>query len=1217
MRVIEAYTEDTVVLGGRTLPRSGVVEDDDGFRILLTPDGNVPAREWAKAHAAGVTLLYLWGAEPCAWVEAETFIERRTENVYTGAYELEDRWWTPTGDLVGYRDLLQDARFTALITDGSESPQYVHLHLHTEYSPIDGLQTTKEAGQRIAETGAPAAAMTEHGYVSGHPAWQRAGEEFGFNPIFGLEGYFVPDRLVKGESQYDYSHLILLAADDEGLRNLWALSTASFASGFHGKPRLDWDLLQRHHSGLLVTTACLSGPLSQDLLEGREDAATATLARLGDIFGDRLYLELQTVQLEEQKRLNEALIRLGTQHGVPLIVSSDAHYSRPEDKPAHKAWLSVSTNKEDGDGYFSDEQYDHVQDYEEARKSLSYLPDDVVTAALANTVSAADRCHATIGGASKPPVYHKPTAQHPDPIRHDEDVLFEKCFEAFRRRTSGKSKPAEEYIARMEREMRLLIQKGFCGYFLMVADQTQHAKQNRVLVGPGRGSGGGSLVAYLTGITEIDPVESDLLFERFMTEGRVALPDFDVDYPSTKKQFMFDYSRNKYGADYVAIVGTHLRLKNKGIVRDVARAMKDSLPEDHYLDIDKVSKIIHQAEASTAGLGLPWDELWIHHEPELGPYREKYPDLFAMCDRLVGRLKTYAKHAAGVIISTDEPLTGTLPLRLGDEDEGAALVTQFEMNDLEALGKVKFDLLNLRTLDTIQMAVDLIEERTGYRVNVYDWLEEYEDPQVWEEIGRGRTLGIFQIETSSGTRLVKQFKPRSVADLADAITLVRPGPKNSGLTETYMKRRAGEEPVTFPEPRLEQVLGKTYGCMLYQEDIMQVCIVLAGYDGNEADGVRKILGKKQVEKVAKAGEEFIRRAVENGTERVVAEHLWEQMAEFAKYSFNRAHAFAYAILGYWTAWLKFHYPIEFLTAALSTVDQKRVPDFIGEARRMGYSVQPPDINESGRGFTAGQMSVRYGLEAIKGVGPAACEAIVAGQPYASWEDFLERKGDCDMGVVRTLAKIGAFDSLVPNRRGLETMLAAEKDGTATQCVFKNPLLRIGENALPCTFDWGNEPVEIGRSGKPKKRKPLPKKCTKACRQYTAPPPMDPANVEPYTDEDIREIEMELLGVYLSSTPFERIDKQWREQFLVTAEDVLDGPSGSYFVGAIIKGVRKTRTRAGNDMAFLTLTTERGDIDCAVFDEYRQYASHFTKGQLCVVEMHKNDRGQTLSHFMPL
>lgn len=1238
LRLIESYSDSTVAVEGQTLPSLCTVEDADGLRWFITESNRFPIHLWVKAATSGVAALVQPNLMVCT---TEAFMDHRT----TEGHEFVVGGWVQF-------PAFPTARTLVAAQDAPEPPAkgFVHLHLHTEYSSFDGLSKVEEAVLEAKGHGQEAVAITDHGIVAGHPDLAKYAGKHGLKPIFGMEGYLADDRWAR-EDQWDYFHVILLAQNQVGLHNLWAASTEAYRDGYYGKPRMDWDTLKRHSEGMVASTGCLSGPVSDAIKKGDEPLARQRLARMLDIFGDRLYVEMHSNSIPEQIQVNHALVRLATEMGVPMLGVVDSHFMTPHDADAHRAWMACATKSDVDDdseinGY-SPELY--VSSEADVRSQLAYLGQAVVDECITNTVVVANGCTATLGSKPVPPVFSKATTADPDPVQHDVDRLMDLCLTNWEARTKGKRESQEVYMARFEREMKLLISKGFCGYFLMVADQTQYAKDARILVGPGRGSGGGSLVAYLSKITEVDPVEADLLFERFMTEGRTALPDFDVDYPASKKKVMLDYTRSRWGEEYVATVGSHLRLKNKGIVKDLGSAMRDSLGTEAFVDLQKVAKIIEAAEASTAGLGMPWEDLWIQHEEDLAPFRRKYPDLFAMADRLVGRLKTYGKHAAGVVISTDEPLTGKYPLRQGEKDEGGQMVTQFEKDALEELlGLVKFDLLTLRTLDTIQMTVDLIREQMGIDINVYDWVEEYDDPQVWDEISAGHTLGIFQIETSAGTRLTKQMRPHNMAELADTITLVRPGPDRSGLKDTYLRRRDGEEPVSVPDPRLEPVLAKTYGCLLYQEDIMAATMVLAGYDGNEADAVRKVLGKKQVEKVAEAGQKFVRQAVERGMEKDAADMLWAQMAEFAKYSFNRAHAFAYAVLGYWTAWLKFHYPVQFLTSALSTVKADRIPDFIGEARRMGYAVLPPDINLSKVGFTGTALAVRYGLDALKGIGVPTVEEIVAQQPFTSFEDFMTRcvepKGSkVNRGHVATLARIGAFDSLGVNRRALEARLADDKSGANEVCRFKTDLAlipspyrntenpeKVGQT-LPCTFDWANEPVQYGRPtiskktglevpGKPLKTKPLPLKCSKACRQYAQVDAPVYEVVEPYTDEDIRQIEHEMLGIFLSTTPFDRLHADDRELCRDQADLLMDlnSGNGTFMIAGILTKVREHIPASGKVMCFTAFETEVGTFDVVVFsDNYEKYKVDLTKGTLAYAEVTRNSRGINLYSYMPV
>jgi DNA polymerase-3 subunit alpha len=1226
LHVIEIYQSTaTIAVDGVSLPDHCLVEDDEGVRWYVLPDAErVGARAWAGAYASGAAgLLH---PSPLRAMLAETFAERRQEAVTEFRTAAGD--WTPLEHFPRYVELLsvEQAPPADLLPGG-----FVHLHTHSEFSALDGLSKVHELVETVAADGNTALALTDHGTCAGHPTLQRECDKGGIKPIFGMEAYFIDDRLYRPEKgdaegakrRRAYNHLILLAKDNEGLHNLWGLSTEGFRDGFYYKPCIDWDSLQRFSSGIIATSACLGGPISRLLLDGKDTQARQRLGRFLDIFGENFYIEIQPSELEEQHQLNPLLVGLAHDLSIPVVVAADGHYPTDADKQTHKMWLACQTGETNEDYW----HFDHSMGEVEARKRLDYLDPQVVDEAVSNTVRIAAQCDALIIPKPKTPVFGKKGGH-----TSDADRLLDICLANWSKIRQPEREA--EYIERFEQEMKLLIDKKFCGYFLLVWDYVNWAKGQGILVGPGRGSGGGSLVAYLANITELDPIEYDLMFERFLTVGRTSLPDFDIDFPSSRRAMLQEYLRSTYGEDHVMRVGTHLRFASKGVLQKLFAVLAEELPETSFTDARKISDLIKEAEAGTAGLGLSWEDLWDHQGEALEPFRIKYPKVFAYAELLIDRLRSYGQHAAGMVVSTDERLDDRWPMRR--DESGENMISQFEFPDLEWLWLIKLDLLTLRNLDTIQDTIDMIEERRGLRINVYDWTEELNDPQVWEEIAEGHTLGIFQIETTSGTKLAKRMKPDSIASLADMGSIVRPGPWRSGLTEAYLRRRAGEEEVSFPDPRMEAFLGKTYGCMIYQEDILTACIVLAGYGGDEADEVRKILGKKKVEAVAAAGQKFIAACVKNGMETGAAEHLWAQMAEFAKYGFNRAHATSYALVSYWTAWLKVHYPVEYLTAVLSTVKKERAFEFVAEARRLGVTVLPPDVNESGMGFKAGDLTIRYGLDAIKGVGQAAVVDLTVGQPYASFEDYLERKGkNANAGVTRTLAKIGAFDSLVPNRRALVERLEAEHDGSAFTCVNKADVLvvppevgprrlEVLSKGIPCTYDWDAEPPVIGKSGKKLKLKAPPKKCSKACRMYLAPPPVDEAEIEPYTEEEVRAIEAEMIGGHLSSTPFDAIPPELREEFREETENMVNGPGGLYTLAGIVTRSKPHKDRNDRKMGFLNIATEVVDVDLVVFaDHWEKYSASFSVGSLAVFEVEKRfnpkrgEDGYSLASFIKI
>lgn len=1245
--------------------QADVVEDDDGFRILrVSRTDLMPVRIWQQAYDAGVAMIVAQNLV----LSAEDFLAHRVEHL--ASMSFDPRGWVDLGiEDPGYRDYLS-RQVAEEQKDPLETTRFIHLHNHTEYSQLDGLTKMEEVVLTLAEDpeGGGAFGTADHGNCAGHPEQQDLCDKHGLKPIFGMEAYFVPDRhrqtqtwweldgvrvdpehltdteKKKAEKKNDsvehkasYTHLTLWAMTQQGLRNLWAISTEGYRDGlFDGKPRIDWDTLERLNEGIICGTGCLRGPVSRPLLNGDVEVARENLMRLHQIFDDRLYIEIHTNALEEQVKVNHQLEDFSAAYHIPPLAAVDSHYSIPDHKVVHKAWLAMQTGKtltEDTSLFQGDQDY-HLKTAAEVRESLAYLPEDFIVEAMANTVEVARRCEAKVGGEITTPTYSKASKEHPDPVARDIERLIDICLANWGRKVVGKRHSEADYQARFEREIKLLIEKGFCGYFLIVWDYVAWAKQQGCLVGPGRGSGGGSLVAYLADIVEIDPVDSDLIFERFLTEGRKSLPDFDIDFPASWKSRVLGYITHRWGEDRVATIGTVGRLRSKQAINDVVRVLGPILPYTvDFRAMESLKALVTAADAPLAGKHLPWDEFCAQYADLVDPLIEAYPEVFAMVDVVMDRVKSYGRHAAGVVISTAGPLTD-LPMRkiVDSKTKVETMVTQFDMVALEILGYVKFDILTLRTLDTLQECVDLIEAKLGVKINPYDWTTEYDDPQVWSEMSEGKTLGVFQIETASGTRLTKRLAPANLFDLAAVMTVVRPGPMRSGLTESYLRRRAGLEPITYLDPRLEDFLSTTYGSMIYQEQVMATCMNLAGYDSTEADGVRKLLGKKQVEKVAAAGEEFVRRAVECGTDKEVAETLWAQMAEFAKYGFNKAHAFAYAVIGQWCAWLRFHFPHEFLVAALSTVDADRIPDFIEEARRCGYGIVPPDVNRSKAVFTAEGTDVVYGLSEVKGIGGPTADQIVSMAPYSSLDDFIERcvsfSGSAvNMGHVRTLVEVGAFDSIVDNRRAVEMELERQSSGEAKRCMFKiefpNPEHPFN---LPCGFDWADEvdPPMIRKRVDGKMTnvpKPPPKKCTVACRQYRKPPPVTAADVEPYTNDEISRRERELLGVWITHSPFEVIPADvLANPTYSTAQVIEEAPAGGedHVAVALIEEIKKRKDKNGSDYAFVKMNIQDGLIEAICFASvWEEVGRYIAKDRIGGAVIRKNPRGYQLVDYVPL
>ena len=1262
--------QGSISLAGTSYPEPCVIEDEDGQRLYLTSAADVvsvPVRGWVTAQTLGVAALLVVHGDAMSMMPVDRFIERRSENPVSRAYivPMDDWGWLHgSSPNPSFREMLSWADAPPAASTG-----FVHLHAHSHFSALDGLSTITEMLDAVAADDQPALALTDHGVCAGHPVLASEATKRGIKPILGVEAYLVNDRLVrtpprpnvkdlietKGKTPEqaeadkhkadalvaeweaakaaveEYYHLILWAQSTEGLHNLWAMTTVANREGFYRHPRIDWDTLSSHSEGVMASTACLSGPVARPLNRyGDDTLARQNLARMIDIFGDRLYVEIHTNGLPEQVEVNHALVKMARQHSLPIIGVSDSHYPCADDKHNHEVWMAIQTNKsiQDERELFAGESDYHLMSADEVRKGLAYLGDDVASEAMANTLVVAERCNAAMPAAAPPPVFSKGKGDRPERIQTDVERLVDLCVANWDDRVGGKGR-TEEYLERFEYEMGLLKDKDFCGYFLLVADYVGWAKDQGILVGPGRGSGGGSLVAYLARITEIDPIESGLMFERFLTRGRKGLPDFDVDFPTSKRDVLTDYVVSRWGEDSIVRVGTHTKVKNRGIIRDLFRVFRDSGRDPVsgealvYTDPEAISKIIDRWEADTAGKGLAWDVLMAVAEEDLAPFVQRYPGIFALAGSLVGRVKSYSRHAAGLVISTESALVDRLPMWIAKDDEkseGGQMVAEFDMNVLEDLGLVKADFLTLRTLDTIQMALDLIEENTGERLDLYGWRDEYDDPEVWAAIAEGRTLGMFQLETPAMTSLCKQMSPRSLRDLADAVTLVRPGPMRSGLTTTYLRRRHGVEGVSYPHPDLAAVLEPTQGIMAYQEQIMALCQVLGGYTLEEADEVRKILGKKQTEKIAEAGEKFMAACVERGYDRATfLDPLWDQIKEFALYSFNLAHAWAYGLMAYWTAWLKVRYPAEFFCALLSTVDKDRIPVFIREARRWGFSIAGPDINLSGASFTCEGTTIRYGLGGLQGIGPSSLSAIIEARPFDSFEDWLERK-PVDMGVTRTLARIGAFDRLVPNRAGLLRRLAWIEDGGDKRCAHHD-LGASGPNGLPCRYDWSEEPVEIGKSGRPLKPKPPPKRCTVRCRQYVQGAEPDWDQTFPFQHAQVREIEYRILeGIYLSSFPWEWYLEQWEPEEAATLWDLdrIEEAGMGYTLIRLSK-VNARKDRNGRDMAFVEGDCFGEFVKAVVFSSaYKNYSGHLVPGGYILASLKAGDRGWILqeAHLLP-
>jgi DNA polymerase III subunit alpha len=919
---------------------------------------------------------------------------------------------------------------------------FVHLHVHTQFSFLDGVPTLDDLAERVVEIGQTACAITDHGEVSGHFRWQKSAREAEIKPIFGMEGYFTEDRTVKtgqkGQTEA-YDHITLLAVNNEGLRNLWTISSLAYTEGFYYKPRLDWDLLTRYGAGIVATSGCMNGCVAKHFApDADHEFGLKRLTRFQDLLGDRFYIEVHTFKSQKQYDLNAIMMEHASTFGVPLLGVSDAHYLRAEDWEDHELLLAAQFQKtyDDPSRYSYGEGQLHLMDEEEVRKRLSLsLPDFAVDEAVANTVKLADQCDVEISVKLTMPTFLSKPADDVKRLRREASEGL-----ARRRERTGASPTGswDDYEKRLEYEQGLVIEKGFAGYFLIIQDTVVWAKSQGILVGPSRGSVGGSLLAYVMGITEVDPLRAGLIFERFLDPGRKSLPDIDVDLPPDDRDRVRKYLEKMW---HVVAIGTFSALEPRALLRRFSKVLK--IPEG---DVSQMSKVVGQVkDLGVSRFEVTWDQVLDQVGDDLRVWIEKYPRLFDLMTVFRGHIDHASSHAGGLVVDREQIL-GRLPLRFLPRDKN--VTTQFGMDDVEELGFVKMDFLGVRNLGTLAMAHDMVSEfhvcaecngsgekdgevcpfcygYAGPIPHFYDWQYAwptyYEEEDIYTELWTGANIGIFQLESSGLRNLVKRFKPRDLHEVADLIAVFRPGitralDKVTGmnLLEAYLSKREGKIPVIYRHPDLEPILGKTLASFLYQEQIMQTAGALAGFSLVEQDRIRKILGKLKRKEMVAMRDEFVSRSIEHsGLSEEVANQIFDDMESFGSYGFNQAHAWAYAQDAHWCAWMKHHWPRQFLTSLMRT-DGDGVPLYIREARRLGISVLGPDVHESGFEFTLTSSGViRYGLSGVKFVASAA-KTLVKLRPFESLDDIFERvpKKLVNKRAMLSLMKVGALDSLV-------------------------------------------------------------------------------------------------------------------------------------------------------------------------------------------------------------
>ena len=1029
---------------------------------------------------------------------------------------------------------------------------FTHLHVHTEYSLLDGSSKIKELTARAKELGMDSLAITDHGVMYGVIDFYRAAKEVGIKPILGCEVYVAPGSRFDRENtggEDRYYHLVLLAENDQGYKNLMKIVSKGFVEGFYYKPRVDYEVLETYHEGVIALSACLAGEVQKYLARGMYEEAMRSAQRYEGIFGkNNFFLELQDHGLPEQKMVNQGLLRLSRDTGIELVATNDIHYTFAEDEKAHDILLCIQTGKKVADEdrmRYAGGQY-YCKSEEEMQALFPYARE-----ALENTHKVAERCNVEIEfGVTKLPKYEVPEGFD------SWTYLNHLCREGFKTRYP---KDDGTLSRRLDYELDVIRTMGYVDYFLIVWDFINYARSKDIMVGPGRGSAAGSIVSYTLGITNIDPVRYNLLFERFLNPERVSMPDIDVDFCYERRQEVIDYVVEKYGKDQVVQIITFGTLAAKGVVRDVGRVL--DLP---YAMCDSIAKMIPN------DLGMTLDKA-IAANPDLRKLYNEDPQvkyLIDMSKRLEGLPRHTSMHAAGVVIGS-RSIDEFVPLSKAAD---GTITTQFTMTTIEELGLLKMDFLGLRTLTVIQNAVHLAEKDYGISIDI-DHID-FDDKRVLESIGTGRTEGVFQLESGGMKSFMKELKPENLEDIIAGISLYRPGPMD--FIPRYLKGKNDKSSITYECPQLEPILSPTYGCIVYQEQVMQIVRDLAGYTMGRSDLVRRAMSKKKTAVMEKERQNFVygneaegvKGCIANGIDEKTANHIYDEMIDFAKYAFNKSHAAAYAVVSYQTAYLKYYYPKEFMAALMSSVMENvsKFSEYILNCRRMmNIAVLPPDINEGESGFSVSGGGIRYGLSAIKSVGKPVVDAILEERAkngkFRTMEDFINRmtQREVNRRTLENFIKSGALDSLPGTRRQKMAVGPALLENKARE--RKNAF--EGQLSL---FDIAGEEEK---------------------KEFEVVFP----DVGEYAKEELLAFEKDILGVYISGHPLDDYEALWRKNITATAADfivdeeteeavVKDGIKA--VIGGLVTGKTVKTTRTGQLMAFITLEDLMGSVEVIVF-----------------------------------
>ena len=1025
----------------------------------------------------------------------------------------------------------------------SQTP-FVHLHCHTDYSLLDGACEISQLMDLAVEQKMPAVAMTDHGNLFGAVEFYNKAKEKGVHPVIGCEVY-VSQQGLKSRNENDrYNHLVLLCENQEGYRNLIKLVSTGFLEGFYYKPRIDKDLLAQHSKGLIALSACLRGDINETLMAQRYEDARKLAYEYTDLFGrGNFFLEIQDHGLDQDKVVIPHLSRLSKESGIPLVATNDAHYMRKDDARAHEILLCIQTGKTMSDT--SRMRFQQPEFYLKTRPEMARLFGEFEQA-LDLPWEIAQRCQVKLEKVQEPfPKFDVPPG-------HTTDTYFEyvarQGFEKRRprlealRNAGALKNDLQEYTARLDQEIRTIQQMKFSGYFLIVWDFIRFAKSRGIPVGPGRGSAAGSLVSYAMEITDIDPLEYGLLFERFLNPERISMPDIDIDFHTRRRGEVIQYVTEKYGREQVAQIITFGTLGARQAIKDVGRALDMT-----FGDVDRITKLvptvlnIRLKDAIAAEPGF--------HEAAKKDTRVQ--EVLQVAQRIEGMCRNCSMHAAGVVISP-VPLKDLVPLYKTNKDE---IVTQYDMVGLEKLALLKMDFLGLTTLDIIQDALGLVEKHRGLKLTLDDFPQD--DAATYEIFGKGYTSGVFQFESRGMRDILRKSQPSRIEDLCALNALYRPGPIQGGMIDDFIERKHGRKRVTYDFPELKEILEETYGVIVYQEQVMQISNRLAGYSLGDADILRRAMGKKKLEEMAKQRERFIKGALERGHAQKKIEKIFDLMEQFAGYGFNKSHSAAYAYLAYVTAYLKAHYPVEFMSALLTseTGNAAKVVKYINECREMGIAVLPPDVNSSDRNFTpAGERAIRFGLSAVRNLGDAAAESIMLARqdgPFTSFYDFCERVdlGAVNRRILESTIKAGAMDAF-----GTRAQLMAVIDNA-----MENGQRASRDRANGQTGLFGEMFAEHGHADHP-----LP-------------------NLPDWTPQQKLSGEKEMLGIYVTGHPLDEFNDKVAE--LATHDtEKLEGLERGVDVAlcGILTGIQRRRNKEGKLWAALQIEDRKGSVEAMVF-----------------------------------